>query len=277
MIEFREADASDRDAILALRSRCFPIDDPEKRDPRFWEWEFVHSPYGPARMFVAHQGAKLVAHLALVPWYGERAPLAVDAMTDPDARRQGVFRRLVAFARGRAAESYAFSRAFQIRKPVLRAMVEGGWRVEGRAWVVVRPTALPLRRKNLELRSLELREPSPFFRWRYESNPLWEYTITRDDDAWLVTRRTTLKGYDTLAIVDLHGDARELLREAVSRAKAARITLVAALITWGHPALGTLLRAGFMPGPHRFRVLVNRFEPAANVPRGLMWGDTDHL
>jgi hypothetical protein len=177
-------------------------------------------------------------------------------------------------------------------------MVANGWKPLLRASVLARPVSLRsgageyalssgdfpevdlLRQVNHGARDLD------FLRWRFTGNPLWRYSIDANDDAYLVTRRTTLRGYDTLAIADLGwrpGQSREgrlLLREATARGRAAGVQLIAALMTLGHPALPVLVRSGFLPSPHRFRLLVNVFDERLRLNRakwGLTWGDTDHL
>src|SRR5262245_10443940 len=151
MIELREASIADRDAILALRARCFPDDDPEKRDRRFWEWEFRGG-----RMFLACADERIVAHLGFIPqtYVIRGAPvhsmLAVDAMPDPDFRGQRLFGRVAQFA----AERVPLSTAWQIRKSVLGGMTAGGWRAAGGARVLIRPLpsrgpALPLAEPNV--------------------------------------------------------------------------------------------------------------------------------
>lgn len=299
MIELREGSAADREEILALRRRCFPDDDLEKQDARFWEWEF-----GRGRVFVATDGGRVVGHLGFFPQTflidGERvsAMLAVDAMTDPELRRQHLFTRIAGFARDELRDSVQLSTAWQIRDAVLPAMTTNGWKPLLRANVLVKPLSLrsspgayaasaapfpdlpPLRNVNHGARD------TAFLNWRFAENPLWRYTIDTNDDAYLVTRRTTLRGYDTLAIADLGWrpgatrDAKLLLREATARARAAGVQLAATLMTLGHPALPTLVRAGFLPSPHRFRLLVNVFDERVRLGRAkwaLTWGDTDHL
>lgn len=299
MIELREGSAADREAILALRRQCFPEDDLEKQDPRFWDWEF-----GRGRVFLASDGPRAVAHLGFYPQTyvidGERvsAMLAVDAMTDPEYRRQGLFNRVAALAREKLRESVQISTAWQIRDAVLPPMTENGWKSLLRASVLVKPVSLrsspgslplaagsfpdvpPLRGVNHGLRDGE------FLRWRFGANPLWQYAIDANEEAYVVSRRTTLRGYDTLAIADLgwrHGQSREgrlLLREGIARGRAAGVQLAAALMTLGHPALPVLVRSGFMPSPHRFRLLVNVFDERVKLGHakwGLSWADTDHL
>lgn len=293
-MHFREATAADRERILALRARCFGEIDPEKRDARFFEWEFRK-----ARMFVGERDGELVTHLALVevPYMvgGQRVEgaLAVDAMTDPKARGQGAFSGVVRHAMEQAAPAVAT--AYQIRKPVLGAMLRGGWTVAGRVPVLVRPAwtlreeaRLPVLRKEdagwmSELGGTDgcIARTPEFLSWRFFENLHWQYRAQgMRGKAYVVTRRTTLKGFDTLAIVDLawrdRHTARALLRNAIAHARAQRCTLVAALVSRAHPSFGLFLRAGFIPGPHWFRLLVYPREHASR-PWRVMWADTDHL
>jgi hypothetical protein len=75
-----------RDAILALRARCFGDTDREKFDSVFWDWEF-----GRGRSFI---DAAQTTHIAIIPTPYRvdgnvvRGGLAVDAMTAPEARVQ---------------------------------------------------------------------------------------------------------------------------------------------------------------------------------------------
>jgi hypothetical protein len=136
MIGIREASAADRDAILALRKRCFPNEDLQKQEPAYWDAEFAGG-----RMFVAEAQDRVVAHLGFVPRSYELGvgALAVDAMTDPDFRRQGLFDRVAAFSANAIRKDFRFSTAWQIRKAVLPAMVKNGWMPTASAPVFVRP------------------------------------------------------------------------------------------------------------------------------------------
>ena len=253
----REATAADRDGIEILRQRCFPDDPIEKHFP-------------PSRVFVAEAEGRPVAHLAfvdqtyLIDGVTHRAALATDAMTDPDFRRQGLFSRVAGFARDAIRNDYAFSTAWQIRDAVLPAMVRNGWEPVLRAPVFVRPLwgkrghsgATPAR---VEPRSSRFAAPY--------------YTSTAN----LVTREAVLKGHRTLCLVDLTAGAKAEIRAAM---RATECRLAAALLSWRHPAVPLLLRLGFLPGPHRFRFLVNAFDRRIDPLRvrwALSWADTDHL
>ena len=294
MIELREGSAADRDAILALRKRCFPDEDPEKQDPAFWEWEYGNG----ARFFVADDRGRIVTHLGFLPqtYAVGNGMLAVDAMTDPDYRRQRLFSRIAGFAGDVLRESVPMSTAWQIRDAVLPGMLRNGWTPLLRAPVLVRPylrtsatsvhrpPSTPPRPAPHVDEMSALKRDAAFLRWRFLENPHWHYAIDANADACIVTRRTTLRGFDTLAVVDIgFGDPRAMrlmLREVLARGRAEGCQLAAALITLGHPALPLLVRAGFLPSPHRFRLLVNVFDERLRVTRtkwALTWADTDHL
>jgi hypothetical protein len=260
-------------------------------------------------VFLAADGARAVAHLGFYPQTyvidGEpvSAMLAVDAMTDPEYRRQGLFNRVAALARERLRESVQLSTAWQIRDAVLPPMTANGWQPLLRASVLVKPLALRSSPGLLECGGSAAAFESggfaaalqnvnhgsrdrAFLHWRFQSNPLRQYAIDANEEAYVVSRRTTLRGYDTLAIADVGwrpGQSREgrlLLRDALARGRAAGVQLAAVLMTLGHPALPALVRSGFLPSPHRFRFLVNVFDERLRLNRAkwaLTWGDTDHL
>jgi len=292
-MRIREAAAADRDAILALRMRCFGEVDREKNDQRFWEWEFRD-----ARCFVGQEENALTTHLAFVrtPYVVDGAivegGMAVDAMTAPEARGKGAFTQVVQASR----DAFPLSTAYQIRRPVLGAMLRGGWSIAAKAWVLVRPLILAPRASD-RVRLLT-RDETPlmariaasmpgarvartpeWLAWRFFDNPHWSYRVTAlDDRAYLVARRTSLKDFDTFAIADLaftdRDAARELIRDAVAEGKRLGCTLAAALASPSHPAFWLLVRRGFIPSHHRFRLLVH---PQRKLTWRVMWADTDHL
>lgn len=297
MYRYREAGARDRAAILALRGRCFADADPCTSEPRFWDWEF-----GNARTFVGESDQGLVTHIAFVPWGG--LALAVDAMTVPEERGSGAYSAVMAHALDALRGHFDVAHAYQIRSSVLGPMLRNGWSVAESIPVLVRPASL---RALLKMRvpgvasddaSLLTRDDASematlgrtrqWIEWRFFDNPSWHYRVTAARDAagrllaWLVARRTTLKGFDTLAIVDVAfrdgGAARRLIREALTHAKRTGCQLAAAFVSRAHPARPLLLRSLFLPGPHRFRLLVHSFgKPLPRKAWAVTWADTDHL
>jgi hypothetical protein len=296
-LTFREATVRDRPAILALRERCFGATDPEKLNPRFWDWEFRD-----ARVFVGERDGVIVTHLALLRYGG--FALAVDAMTAPEARGSGVYSGVVGHALEAVRHDFDVAHAYQIRDAVLGPMLRNGWSVAESIPVLVRPASiralmkLPVVPRSREGAGLLQREHAEemaslartreWIEWRFFDNPRWSYRVTGVRDAagklsaWLVARRTTLKGHDTLAIVDLafrdRKAALDLIRDAVAEAKSLGCTLAAAFVSRAHPARALLHRSLFIPGPHRFRLLVHNLgRPPRMEPWRVTWADTDHL
>jgi hypothetical protein len=229
-------------------------------------------------MFIAEDDGKPVAHLGFIPQTyvvdgNEYAgALAVDAMTDPAYRRQGLFGRVAAFASDAIRDQYALSTAWQIRPAVLSSMMAAGWQPVLKAPVFIKP--LFFQRPTVPL--------PPRRRRRGQGEGGANYAYTRLDphrfaapcystNETCTTRETTLKGQPTLAILDF--TAKPALPKTGMR-------LAAALITWRHPLLPLLLRLGFLPSPYRFRFLVNAFDSRIDAKRArwaLTWADTDHL
>lgn len=251
-VHFREAGPDDREGILRLRSIVFPKEDLEKRAADFWDWEFTSGPAGPGRAFVVEAERAIVGHFAVIPQQYEAGislsgGLAVDAMTHPDFRREGVFRRLVTFASERLRQEFQVAIAFQIRQQVLPGMMAGGWQPADTVPVLLRPVSwagvardlgLPLRpragkrpaRRVASIRpltgaDLEMLDPlvaisnprqprtAAFVRWRYLSSPGRHYNLLGLFDmdelrAFVVTRDTVLRGMRTVAIAD--GGASDL-------------------------------------------------------------------
>lgn len=296
-ITFREATSHDRAAILALRERCFGGTDPEKLDPRFWDWEFRD-----ARVFVGERDGVVVTHLALLPCDG--FALAVDAMTAPEGRGSGAYSGVVRHALEMIRGDFEVAHAYQIRDAVLGPMLRNGWLVAESIPVLVRPASLrallklpvaPGRRSGAELlhrahaeEMASLARTGTWIEWRFFDNPRWTYRVTGARDAagklsaWLVARRTTLRGYDTMAIVDVAFRDSEaalgLIRDAIAEAKSLGCPLAAAFLSRAHPARPLFRRSLFFSGPHRFRLLVHTLgRPPRTEPWRVTWADTDHL
>lgn len=328
-VHYREGTAADRDAILALRTRVFAGDDVEKQQPEFWDWEFVDGYAGAARVFVAEEGDRIVSHLGFVPQIFEagqaiRGALAVDAMTDPDHRRQRVFGGLATFAANAIRDDYRVVTAFQIRPPVLGGMLSAGWSARATIPVLLRPVSLrhiardfglpagswrAAERRTDAIRVLErgdleqvdrllvtsaARQPrsAEFLDWRYRRNRHWRYEMRgvferNELRAFLVHRESTLRGLRSVAIADAGvlpgGEAslRSLVAGVCRMGRDSGAGVAAAFLSRAHPAYRPLRRCGFIPGPHRFRLLLQIFDESLrrldDAPWSLSWGDTDHL
>jgi hypothetical protein len=218
-------------------------------------------------------------------------------MTHPDYQRQRVFSRLSRFAADAMRKDVEILTAFQIRKSVLPGMLAGGWHPATRIPVLLKlfwsshralDEARPLTRDDLPqvaqlAQPLQLRTPD-FLEWRFLRNPHWKYQLDGYFEggalrAFVISRRTILRGRRTLAIADAGGwdsPLSELLR-FVCRRDGARPGLAAVFISKPHPAYSTFRRSGFFPGPHRFHLLLQTVGEARDAPWALTWGDTDHL
>jgi hypothetical protein len=307
-IHIREGSPDDRDAILRLRELVFATEDPEKRRPDFWEWEFVKGYAGPGRYFVAENGTQLVGHLGFVPqkyWAGQtvNGVLTVDAMTHPDFRGQRVFARLNQFAADAMRPDTQFALAFQIRKQVLPGFLTAGYRKTISVPILLKPLLgsggvekvksegpIPFDHL-LETPATRQKRSGDFLRWRYRSNPHWRFEMHSVDEgkeqkAFVVHRQTTLRGRRTLAIADAgvspgHDETLEQLLKMVCAGRGKGVGLAAALISRDHPAYRALRKCGFFPGPHRFRLMVQVLDEKVRwlerTPWSVSWGDTDHL
>ncbi len=280
MIEMREAGERDRDAILALRRRAFPGVDREKQDPAFWAWEFAGG-----RMFIAQDGSGVVGHFGFVPrrFYiverEVRALLAVDAMVDPRMHRQGIFTKLARFAADAVRHEAPLGIAWQIRPAVLEGMKRAGWQAVTSAPVLVRPTlgSIPIPFPRSAPTAQEIAD-----RARFDASPIWKYVRRENNEAHLVSRDSVLKGVNTHCLVDFGGEPRALralIDDAIRDARRRGVRLAAALVSRDHPHFATLLRAGFLPGPHRFRFLAQAFDASIRLEQrwALTWASTDHV
>lgn len=279
-MHFREVTRADRERVIALRELCFPGLDPEKSDPRFWEWQFSRS-----RAYVGEEDGQLLTHLLMLEWQGD--VLAIEAMTSPAARGRGAFTGVMRHALDNRGDAVAV--AFQIRDAVFGTLMRTGWGLAARVPVLARPVPL-LRRKRATFRTLsrddarwmgEIVRNEGDLAWRLFDSPVWQYRVTGvENEAYLAARKTNLKGFDTYAIVDLAfrnpRTAKALLRDALQEAKEQRCKLVAALVSRDHPAFWLFVRSGFLPAPYHFRFLTHPPEHASRR-WPLMWADTDHL
>lgn len=314
-IRLREGTPEDREAILALRRIVFPADDPEKQDPRFWDWQYVDCYAGRGRFFIAESEDRVIGHCAFprqrfIAPEPLRGAIHIDVMTHPDFRRLRVFSQLAAYATEQMRGDMQVITAFQIRKAVLAGALAGGLREAGTVRVLIKPLHLSVSgRANEDIRpvsddelaqidsllqSSAVRQPRTvdFLQWRYRSNPAWRYEIDgvfkgQSLIAFVVHRPTTLRGIKTLAIVDAgfapgqQASLRRLLAHVCAMGRRSRSRLAATLLTPHHPAYDTFRRAWFFPGPHRFRVLLqaiaDNLKWIESAPWALSWGDTDHL
>jgi hypothetical protein len=199
-------------------------------------------------------------------------------MVDPSYRRSGVFTRLAQFAIDGVRGDVPFVIAWQIRPAVLQGMLRAGWEPILAAPVLLRATLasipIPMRRSSASI--CELADS------RLNNSPIWKYTRRENGGAHLVSRDSVLKGINTHCLVEFGGEPRALralVHDAIGDARRRGVRLTAALISKDHPHFATLLRCGFFPGPHRFRLLAQSFDPNIDLHQrwALTWASTDHV
>lgn len=134
--KIREATPEDRDGIIQCRQVTFAGEELDKQEVSYWRWEFIDNHAGPAKIFVAYVGDKIVGHYAVIPqrFILDQNPLfgsiVVDVMTHPDYRYQKMFTSI-----GRFAIEYCssktlleFTTGYPIRPEVLPGHLRVGWR-----------------------------------------------------------------------------------------------------------------------------------------------------
>jgi hypothetical protein len=133
----RVASAADMAGILQCREATFVGEDLEKADPAYWRWEFVDNHAGPAHLYVAADGDRIVGHYAVIPQTfvldRQRLPgsIVVDVMTHPDYRFQGMFTTIGAFALADCERrgGLEFTTGYPIREAVIPGHLKVGWRI----------------------------------------------------------------------------------------------------------------------------------------------------
>lgn len=146
-LEVRRASRADVPAIVDLLEEALgPGEAP--RTAEFWNWKHVDNPFGESPALVATRDGRIGALRAFMRWNwdvdGERVPAvrAVDTVTHPDFRRQGLFRRLTLQLVEEMREegvAFVFNTPNRYSRPGYLKM---GWEMAGRVAVLVRPCRL---------------------------------------------------------------------------------------------------------------------------------------
>ena len=146
----RAASPADMAGILQCREATFVGEDLDKANAAYWTWEFVDNHAGPARLYVAADGARIVGHYAVIPqtFVLDQATLAgsivVDVMTHPDYRFQGMFTTLGGYALKHCEQAggLEFTTGYPIREAVIPGHLKVGWRIRFKIGTYVLPLAM---------------------------------------------------------------------------------------------------------------------------------------
>jgi hypothetical protein len=133
-ILYRRMEMADRGGVLAFLQAAYP-DNPRQSDPEFWDWHYLDHPNsapGTIPVWLATSGSRIVGQLAAIPVElniaGRPAPAIwiLDLMVDPEFRRRGMMKKLVA----EANKSYEFMLGSATRRQHSAALLTSlGWRV----------------------------------------------------------------------------------------------------------------------------------------------------
>jgi hypothetical protein len=91
----REYRDGDEEQIRELQRICFSLS--SANNSQWWKWQFINSPDGTARIWLAEAKQKVVGHYAILPLRmkieneTKMGSFSLDTMTHPDYQHQGIF------------------------------------------------------------------------------------------------------------------------------------------------------------------------------------------
>ncbi len=142
----RDGNKQDLEKIIALRKIVFGLEEEDKLDPKFWQWEFIGGVDGQAYIYVVDHRDKIIGHFADLPRrfsIGGRVvhgTLSLDLMVHPDYRRKGLFTAMGKYGVQRVKENQGvFMTAFPIRSATIYGLKRIGWKEIMRLPVLVYP------------------------------------------------------------------------------------------------------------------------------------------
>lgn len=304
-LEIRRATPDDIADIVALLAEGLGSGE-APRSAEFWRWKHVQNPFGESPCLLALRNGRIGALRAFLRWEWDagservRAVRAVDTVTHPHFRRQGLFRKLtlqLVEEMRQEGVAFVFNTPNRYSRPGYLKM---GWETVGRVPVLVRP-----RRLTGLLRSLGPASPAPlpelselpdvtdvpevlleevasrressrgyrtprsvaYLNWRYQRIPGIRYHAlwNRDSAPALVIFRGRLRRQmSEVTVTEVFGDRLEaavLLRQVARKATVDHLAASAPRGSEARAALGT---AGFVPLPGAGSVLTVR--PLGNHP-----------
>lgn len=239
--KIRQLEVSDSAQALRVINSAFK----RESTPDWYEWKHVHGPWGPSRGWVAESDqGNLVAVRLFLPWAlqrgGTEIPIlrAVDGAVLPEARRQGLFSRLVTAEVNAFTAEGSYGMIFSTSVPASReAYRKLGWTISETPHFA--QFLLPTRSSSSKLiwdEALTHYVPengakystawsTDSLRWRFDHNSGRNYRSVHlkhsDAPHGMVVRRATLKGVPTLVIVLSWGPKDDLI--ALARATSLRL------------------------------------------------------
>ena len=202
-----------------------------------WNFKHVRNPFGPSIVFIAEENKKIIGVRAFMKWKlhngKEQKDLftyrAVDTATHPEHRGKGIFRKLTLKAVAKATENgddFIFNCPNSLSRPGYLKM---GWLEMGKIsvgitlatrsfwklWSNKKKSKIEINANQEELESLcvhwnlELKKAGLFtpknyeyLKWRYENNPLKDYSIYATPEFYLAVSVEARKNIRELRIVE---------------------------------------------------------------------------
>jgi hypothetical protein len=144
--EVREGSEKDIEGILSLREIAFGETEKDRKDPRFWNWQYLRGPEGKAFLYIVCEGERVIGHLADHPrqffMYGKSVPGAfhLELMVHPDYWRKGIFNEMEQYSIQRMKhEKKWFMTACTVRKESVNGLKKVGWKTVAKLPVMVYP------------------------------------------------------------------------------------------------------------------------------------------
>jgi len=144
--EVREGSEKDMEGILSLREIAFGETEKDRKDPRFWKWQFMKGPDGKAFLYIVKDGERVIGHLADHPRHfsihGELVPgvFHLELMVHPDYWRKGIFREMEKYSIRRIQnENKLLMTACTVREESINGLKKVGWKTVAKLPVLVYP------------------------------------------------------------------------------------------------------------------------------------------
>lgn len=207
-----------------------------KKSEQVWNFKHEQNPFGVSHVLLALEEDQLIGIRAFMQWRWQKgaqlwtAYRAVDTATHPDHQGKGIFKKLTLQALDEVAEKgecFIFNTPNEKSRPGYLKM---GWQIIDTLPIAVIPTMLyavkyfflsksgighsisPTRLDEIcKMQNERLSKKSSIFtpksaaylKWRYEDNPMQDYTVFSNDDWYLSLYCKKHKFFNELRIVDI--------------------------------------------------------------------------
>ncbi len=142
----RDGNEEDMERILSLREIVFGETEKDRKDPRFWRWQFMEGPDGKAFIYLVEKEGRVIGHLADHPRqfsiHGELVSgvFHLELMVHPEDWRKGIFQAMEKYSIQRMEkENKLLMTACTIRRESINGLKKVGWKAITEFPVLVYP------------------------------------------------------------------------------------------------------------------------------------------